>query len=99
MPLDIHSQRLILIIRLTGSLGQMDMDDALAQWPLDIELEAQMVGAPLVRLLGTTDVAIAGPSRPRPLAVGRDLRAGAEQFLAAGVGADKAGCAIEVGGF
>jgi len=64
MPLDIHSQRLILVVRLTGSLGQMDMNDALAERALDIEFEAQVVGAPLVCLLNTTDVAIAGPSRP-----------------------------------
>lgn len=42
-------------------------------------------------------MAVAGPARPRGLAVCGDFRAGPQQLLAAGVGADEAGGAVEVG--
>jgi len=65
MTLYIHGKRLVVVVILTWSLGQMYMYHALSQRPLDVESEAQMLSAPLVSLFGTAKVAIARPSRPR----------------------------------
>jgi hypothetical protein len=66
----------------------MHMHDALAQGPLDEEAETHVFCAPLVRVLGTTNMSALGPFGPRVVAVGGDFCTRAEQFLAAGVGAD-----------
>lgn len=99
MALDIHRQRLILVLGLARPLGQMHMHHPLSQRTLDIKLEAQMLRTPPVRLLSTADIPIARPPRPRRFAVRCDFRSWAQQFLAARVGADEAGCAVEIGGF
>ena len=51
MPLDIDRQHHILVLVLARPLGQMHMHNTLIQRPLDVELEPQMLGAPLIRLL------------------------------------------------
>jgi hypothetical protein len=62
VTLDVDGESLIFKIILTRSLGQMNVNHALAQRTLDVEFEAQMIGAPLVCLLSAVDVAIAGPA-------------------------------------
>ena len=75
------------------------MRDALAQRPLNVESKLQVLGAPLVRLLGRRDEAVARQTRPRSFAVCADFRAGTKQALALGVGADGGRRAVEVCGF
>jgi hypothetical protein len=97
MPLDIHGKRLILVIILTWSLGQMHMHYTLPQRTFDIKLEAQMLCAPLVCLFGTAEVAVARPSRPRAFAKCSNFSTGAEEFLTSGVLAYHSCRAVEVG--
>jgi hypothetical protein len=98
MTLDVHSQRLVIIVILAWSLGQMYMYYALPKRPLNIEPEAQMLSAPLVRLFGTAEVAIARPSRPRAFTEGSYFSAWAEEFLTSRVLAYESRCAVEVSG-
>jgi hypothetical protein len=97
VTLDIDGERLVLVLSLTWSLGQMHMYDALTKRALDVELEAQMLCAPLVRLFGAAQIAIARPSRPGAFAKRSDVGAGTEEFLTAGVLAYEGGRAVEVG--
>src|SRR4051812_1769703 len=99
MAFDIHGQRLILIVILAWPLYQMDVNYALASWSFHIESKPQMLRAPLILLGSAADVPIACPPRPRRFAMCRDLRTWAQQLLAASVGADARGCAVEVGCF
>ena len=83
MALDIDCQLGILVSRHARLLDQMNMHDALLpSISFDEEAELQMLGAPLVRLLGAGKEAIPGMSRPAVLAVRSDLRRVAEQLLA-----------------
>lgn len=75
----------------------MHMGHALAQRALDIKLQPQMLGAPLVGLGGAGDVAVAGPARPGRLVVGGDFGPGTEEGGDAGGGADAGYGAVEVG--
>ena len=64
MALDVDGQVGILVVGLAGALGQVDVDDAVAEGSLDVEPQAHVVGAPHVRLFGAGNVAVAGPARP-----------------------------------
>jgi hypothetical protein len=99
MPLHIHRQLLILELALTRPLHKMHMHNTLTQRALHKEPEAQVLGAPLVRLSGAADVPVARPSRPGSLAVRGDLGRWAEERGAARVGADEGDGAVEEGGF
>lgn len=55
----------------------MHMHDALAHRTFYKEPKAHVLGAPFVRLLGATNIAIARPATPGGLAVRRYLRTGA----------------------
>ena len=97
MPLDIHGKRLVLVIILAWSLGQMHMYDTLTQRTFDIKFEAQVLCAPLVCLFSTAEVAVARPSRPRAFAKCSNFSTGAEEFLTSGVLAYHSCRAVEVG--
>ena len=61
MPLNIDSQRLILVVGLAWLLYQVHMDHALAPRAFDIEAESEMLGAPPIRLGAAADVTVARP--------------------------------------
>lgn len=98
MAFYIHGKRLVVVVILTWSLGQMYMYHALPQRPLNVEPEAQMLSAPLVSLFGTAEVAIACPSRPRAFTKSSNFGARTQQLLTSGVLAYQCRCAVEVGG-
>lgn len=99
MSLDIDGQQEPLELVLAWPLGQVRMHYSLAQRALDVEPELHMLGAPLVRLIGARDEAVARPPTPRRLAKCCDLGTFAEQLLAFGTCADGGCGAVEVCGF
>lgn len=97
MTFDVNSQRLILVVVLARSLYQVDVDHAVAFWTFDVESKPQVFSAPLILLRTAANISVACPPRPRGLAMGRNLGAWAKQLLAAVIGTDARGCAVEVG--
>jgi hypothetical protein len=99
VALDVHGQRLVLVLALARSLGQVYMHDTLALWAFNVKSELEVLGAPLVRLTRRGQVPISCDPRPRVLAVRGYLVAGAKERLDFGVCSDEVGSAIEVGCF